>query len=69
MKHQFNHKKFSYGNPNSPELQLTPEEIAEFEAAEARKRPNSRPRAFRTSRNDPCPCGSGLKYKKCCLKG
>jgi len=17
-------------------------------------------------RNDPCPCGSGLKYKKCC---
>ena len=20
-------------------------------------------------RNDPCPCGSGLKYKKCCGKG
>jgi uncharacterized protein len=20
-----------------------------------------------TGRNDPCPCGSGLKYKKCCL--
>lgn len=20
-----------------------------------------------TSRNDPCPCGSGRKYKKCCL--
>src|ERR1700674_1444398 len=19
-------------------------------------------------RNDPCPCGSGLKYKKCCLQ-
>lgn len=19
-------------------------------------------------RNDPCPCGSGLKYKKCCEK-
>ena len=19
------------------------------------------------SRNDPCPCGSGKKYKKCCL--
>ncbi|MBK5101444.1 MAG: SEC-C domain-containing protein [Desulfobacteraceae bacterium] len=18
-------------------------------------------------RNEPCPCGSGLKYKKCCL--
>lgn len=21
----------------------------------------------KTRRNDPCPCGSGLKYKKCCL--
>ena len=19
-------------------------------------------------RNDPCPCGSGKKYKKCCLR-
>jgi methionyl aminopeptidase len=23
---------------------------------------------MRTGRNDLCPCGSGLKYKKCCLK-
>lgn len=23
---------------------------------------------MKTGRNDPCPCGSGLKYKKCCLK-
>jgi methionyl aminopeptidase len=22
---------------------------------------------MRVGRNDPCPCGSGLKYKKCCL--
>lgn len=22
---------------------------------------------MKTSRNDPCPCGSGKKYKKCCL--
>ena len=22
----------------------------------------------RTSRNDPCPCGSGKKYKKCCYR-
>lgn len=21
----------------------------------------------RAGRNDPCPCGSGKKYKKCCL--
>lgn len=23
--------------------------------------------ATKVGRNDPCPCGSGLKYKKCCL--
>ena len=22
---------------------------------------------FKIGRNDPCPCGSGRKYKKCCL--
>jgi len=21
----------------------------------------------KTGRNEPCPCGSGKKYKKCCL--
>lgn len=24
------------------------------------------PPAPKVGRNDPCPCGSGLKYKKCC---
>jgi len=23
---------------------------------------------MKIGRNDPCPCGSGKKYKKCCLK-
>ena len=23
---------------------------------------------MKVSRNDPCPCGSGRKYKKCCLR-
>lgn len=22
----------------------------------------------KVGRNEPCPCGSGLKFKKCCLK-
>ena len=26
-------------------------------------------RMMKVGRNDPCPCGSGLKYKKCCLTG
>jgi len=25
-------------------------------------------RSNRVGRNEPCPCGSGLKYKKCCLR-
>ncbi len=25
-------------------------------------------KALKAGRNDPCPCGSGKKYKKCCLK-
>lgn len=25
------------------------------------------PNEPKIGRNDPCPCGSGLKYKKCCL--
>ena len=24
--------------------------------------------AERAGRNDPCPCGSGKKYKKCCMR-
>lgn len=25
-------------------------------------------KASKIQRNFPCPCGSGVKYKKCCLK-
>jgi len=24
-------------------------------------------RRVKVGRNDPCPCGSGLKFKKCCI--
>ena len=27
----------------------------------------SKAKASKIGRNDPCPCGSGLKYKKCCM--
>lgn len=29
---------------------------------------NTSPVSASVGRNDPCPCGSGRKYKKCCLK-
>jgi len=35
-------------------------------AASGKPKPIVRP-GSRLKRNDPCPCGSGKKYKKCCL--
>ncbi len=37
------------------------------EAASGKSKPLKRP-GSRIGRNDPCPCGSGRKYKKCCGK-
>ena len=34
----------------------------------ARARQQQREKFKDTGRNDPCPCGSGMKYKKCCGK-
>ncbi len=36
------------------------------EAASGKAKPIVRP-GSRLKRNDPCPCGSGKKYKKCCM--
>ena len=36
-----------------------------MEASEKRKKPAEAPA---TPRNAPCPCGSGVKYKRCCAK-
>jgi len=36
------------------------------DAASGKPKPIVRP-GSRLKRNDPCPCGSGKKYKKCCL--
>ncbi|MGE0478969.1 MAG: SEC-C metal-binding domain-containing protein [Phycisphaerae bacterium] len=38
------------------------------EAATGKAKPVVRP-GSRIGRNDPCPCGSGKKYKKCCQRG
>ncbi len=36
--------------------------------AEGPRQPRRVPASERVGRNDPCPCGSGLKYKNCCGK-
>ncbi|MFQ5488801.1 MAG: YecA family protein, partial [Gammaproteobacteria bacterium] len=42
-------------------------EAAEKQAAEEKARQPLVREAPKVGRNDPCPCGSGKKYKKCCL--
>ena len=38
----------------------------EVSSAEARKSAPKNPDGSKVGRNDPCPCGSGKKYKNCC---
>ena len=43
-----------------------PENISDVERAITT--PTTKRVKPKVGRNDPCPCGSGLKFKKCCLK-
>jgi HEAT repeat protein len=47
-----------FDGPDIPTVSMSPPGASEEE---------SRREAQRVGRNDPCPCGSGKKYKKCCL--
>jgi preprotein translocase subunit SecA len=40
-------------------------EAARFAGASASSEPSQRHAGSKVGRNDPCPCGSGKKYKKC----
>jgi hypothetical protein len=42
-----------------------PEDVSDVERAVAARQPPP-PAKPRIGRNEPCSCGSGLKYKKCC---
>lgn len=54
---------FSQFRLRRPEVETKPAETAFINPPSL---PESKPLA-RAGRNDPCPCGSGKKYKKCCL--
>ncbi len=47
---------------NDPEMQTSSSQSADTKIEPIRNR------VQKTGRNDPCPCGSGKKYKQCCLK-
>jgi SWIM/SEC-C metal-binding protein len=42
-----------------------PEDLSDIERAIAAREPARA--APKVGRNDPCPCGSGKKFKKCCV--
>ena len=44
----------------------TPKEIAEMSGESDAEPLTQQRRVTKIGRNDPCPCGSGKKYKKCC---
>ncbi len=57
-------------------LQANPELIEYFKPMsippslrQLSRKPVSHGASGRVGRNDPCPCGSGLKFKKCCYVG
>ena len=58
-----------YRTKNSFESQLLDyeEELDEEEEVEPLPPPDTIVRQVRVGRNDACPCGSGRKFKKCCL--
>ena len=44
----------------------TPEELMQILSKPAGSIPKRMSGKIKIGRNDPCPCGSGKKYKKCC---
>ena len=51
-----------------PESERAANMLAQLEADVYEKKENARGRSIsdKVGRNDPCPCGSGKKYKRCC---
>ena len=46
-------------------------QVAKGEAVEdkTKEKKQTPKKSKKVGRNDPCPCGSGKKYKNCCLRG
>ena len=73
VRSQFTQDFQAQGPSESSINQLDPN-AAQAASAPIRTQPAERPRVLvkkvqpRVGRNDPCPCGSGKKYKQCCNK-
>ncbi|MEM0993871.1 MAG: SEC-C metal-binding domain-containing protein [Bacteroidota bacterium] len=58
-----------YGKTNQKDRNYPPVQAAADNSVRKLPLPNNKitKKAKKIGRNDPCPCGSGKKYKKCCL--
>lgn len=48
-------------------VEMEPAYVASFREDGSVRGQTVRKQATEVGRNDPCPCGSGRKYKKCCM--
>jgi len=62
-------RRLEKGRPSSKTKRAKEEKLRQHRAQVKNryKRPES-PSLKKPSRNDPCPCGSGRKYKYCCMR-
>ena len=63
--------KIFQGIPKSDKMELIIQKSTELgvkEIEKAYKRSKTVVKEKTVGRNEPCPCGSGKKYKKCCGK-
>ena len=51
---------------NAPQKRQENKELTESGGGEVENKPTTVVRGKKVGRNDPCPCGSGKKYKNCC---
>jgi uncharacterized protein YecA (UPF0149 family) len=50
-----------------PRVQLAKEHQEAMQIAALKNRAHKQLKSTKIGRNQPCPCNSGKKYKKCCL--
>lgn len=55
-------------NDNEAQVEEKPTEQQKQAQEKVSKNPRQLSRGVKIGRNDKCSCGSGLKYKKCCLR-
>ena len=72
VKHKLENLNFQKRNENMERVNVIKKMITNLNAAANASAEKAKPKVNsakdKVGRNDPCPCGSGKKYKQCCGK-